>query len=53
MTIKTYVVLERLGLVPPDGANVIVVGVRLTREAAQALADASAGRFIKKELATK
>lgn len=53
MTIKTYVVLERLGLVSPNGANVIVVGVRLTREAAQRLADECAGRFVTKELATK
>lgn len=50
---KTYVVLQRLNIPAPDGANRRVLGAYLTQRKAQAVVDAMPGTYIEKHMATK
>ena len=53
MSVKTYVVLQRVSF-PKDGKpNAKIVDVKLTHSAAQALVDRVPGTWIEKYLATK
>lgn len=53
MSVKVYVVLQHKNLIGDGEPNVMIVGIRLTRSAAQKIVNAVPGTWIERYKATK